>query len=110
MPLDSINTILILSINIVLASKVYIETRPETRFHNLTGATGFPRAHVICHISNRLNVFNDYNGDHRLRSRSDMSNSVNIQDLFHIESMFKVFIFGAWVLFWNKQTYQMFSK
>ena len=40
-------------------------------------------------------MFNDYNGDHILRSRSESSNSVNIRDIFRIQGMLKMFIFGG---------------
>ena len=37
-----------------------------------------------------FNVFDDYDGDLCLCSRSERSNSVNIQDVFRIEGMLKV--------------------
>ena len=39
-------------------------------------------------------MFNDYNGDLRLCSRSERSNSVNIRGLFRAVGMLNVFIFG----------------
>ena len=55
------------------------------------------------------NIFVYYSVDLRLGYQSERSNSVffyNIQDVFRIEGMLKVFIFGAMcAVFWNKSTY-----
>ena len=59
----------------------------------------------------RFNAFDNYNGGLLLCSRSKMSNTVNIWDLFRIEGMLKVFIsLGIGAMFGTTQHIRHFQN